>query len=176
MLELELIDALAIELDELFDGYLLPNKAGTLQQVAVFKQFVPTATGLTAGSGAGLNGYTDSDYESNFPCIVVKYVEHTDYEERRLDQSLTNIKLIYGVYDAAVECQGYRDILNMIDMTRLRFLNDRIVAQKFMLDMPVKTRLLEADTWPVYYGEMDLKFITGRPVMGRDHFTRRAVV
>lgn len=174
MTELELIDALSAKLEELFKGYTLLNKAKVLQEVKIFKQFIPQSSGVTIGGLKGVEGYNDSDFESNFPCIIVRYQEHTDKEERRIDQSITNIKLIFGIYDEADECQGYRDILNMIGVIRSALLRERIIGKLFWLNMPVKTRLLEADTWPVYYGEMDMIFTTGRPVMGRDYMTKEA--
>ena len=170
MTELELIDALAAKLEEIFEGITIKGKDDVLRPVRVFKQYIPQGAGLT-----GVSGYADSDYESNFPCVIVKYLEHTDKEENRFDQSMTSIKLIYGVYDNEAECQGYRDILNMIDRTRLNLLHERTLAKRFMLAMPLKTRLLEADTFPVYFGEMDLYYITGRPVMGRDFYTKEAI-
>lgn len=176
MPELGLIDALSSELRELFKGYMLLNKAGVLQEVRVFKQYMPQAEGLAIGAEKkGIAAYGVSDYEENFPCIVLKYTEHTDKEENRLDQSITSIKLLYGVYDEKAECEGWRDILNMIEKTRDYLLVNRIVARKYLLNMPIKTRLVEGDTWPVYFGEMDMAFTTGRPVMGKDFVTKGAV-
>ena len=175
MIELDLLDTLSARLEDLFDGYTLLNKAKVLQQVKVFKQYLPQSSGMTIGHTKGLGGYSDSDYESNFPCIIVKYIDHTDKEERRIDQSLTNIKLLYGIYDDASECQGYRDILNMIDMTRTALLQERIIGSKFLLNMPLKTRLLEAESWPVYFGEMDAVFTTGRAIMGKDYIYKGAI-
>ena len=175
MIELDVIDALAARLQAIFDGITLPGKDGVQRPIQIFKQYLPLSSGFTSGSSTGLAGYNDTDYESNFPCVIVKYLEHTDKEEKRFDQSMTSLKLIYGIYDDSQDCQGYRDILNMIDMSRLALLQERTLANQFMMAMPVKTRLLDADTWPVYFGEMDLYYITGRPIMGRDFYTKEAV-
>ena len=176
MLELGLIDGLAAKLEALFDGYTLLNKAKVLQQVRIFKQYIPQAVGLAFDDKdkSGMKGYAESDYEANFPCIVVKYIDHTDKEERRLDQSTTNMKLLFGIYDEDYMCQGYRDILNMMERVRDDLLVHRIVSGIYMLEMPLKTRLLEVDTWPIYFGEMDLVFSTGRVVMGKDYVYKTA--
>ena len=197
MLELDLIDALAAKLEEIFRGMTLPGKDGVQRPIQVFEQYPPLGSGFVsndddnafdddsssflfsqigkAKNGVNLVGYEASDYDSNFPCVIVRYLEHTDKEEKRFDQSMTSIKLIYGIYDESQNCQGYRDILNMIDLTRLALLQERTLDNQFMMAMPIKTRLLDADTWPVYFGEMDLYYITGRPIMGRDFYTKEAV-
>ena len=197
MLELDLIDALANKLDEIFEGITIPGKDGVHRPIQVFEQYTPLGSGFVSNNddafdddetgsflfpqlgksenGVNLAGYEPSDYDSNFPCVIVRYLEHTDKEEKRFDQSMTSIKLIYGIYDESQDCQGYRHILNMIDLTRISLLQDRTLANQFMLAMPIKTRLLDADTWPVYFGEMDLYYITGRPIMGRDFYTKEAV-
>ena len=174
MIELELIDTLSAKLEDLFAGYTLLNKSKVLQQVQIFKQYLPQSAGMTIGGKQGIGGYSDSDYDNNFPCIIVRYIDHTDREERRIDQSITTIKIVYGIYDEAAECQGYRDILNMIEVTRINLLRERIIGNKFLVNMPLKTRLLDSDTWPVFYGEMDLVFTTGRPVMGRNYDTKES--
>lgn len=175
MIELDLLDELSARLEDLFAGYTLLNKAKVLQEVKIYKQYLPQSSGMTIGGTKGLGGYSDADYESNFPCIIVKYLDHTDKEERRIDQSMTNIKVLYGVYDDAPECQGYRDILNMIDTTRATLLQERIIGKQFLLNMPMKSRLLDGDTWPVYFGEIDLWFTTGRAIMGKDYIYKGAI-
>lgn len=167
MTELELIDALYDVLRELFSGYRLMNKAGMLQEVKIFRQYIPEPAGITAQS-KGLANYADSDYEANFPSIIIKLGEVTDKEENRIDQSRIDVKFLAGVYDATPESTGYRDLLNMIERMREYFLINRIINQKFRLEMPLKSRLVEADSWPVYFAEMDLVFDLGRPLMQKD--------
>lgn len=167
MTELDLIDALYDTLSEIFTGYSLLNKSGVLQQVKIFRQYIPEPAGITANS-KGLENYADSDYEANFPSIIIKLGEIVDKEENRLDQSRINVKILAGVYDATPESTGYRDLLNMIEKIREFFLINRIINKKFWLDMPLKSRLIEADTWPVYFAEMDLVFDIGRPLMQKD--------
>ena len=172
MLELDLINALAEWLGRLFLGYTLLNKEKVLQQVRIFRQYLPQASGL-----AVRDDDVKEDYEDNFPCIIVKYTDHTNKEERRLDMSETNIKLLFGIYDNSAECEGWMDIMNMMEKVRTKLLLERVIAGRFILNMPLKTKLYEAgDTWPVYFGEMALVFSTGRPVMGRDFVTKGAVI
>ena len=166
MTRLDLLNELHRRLTDLFKDYSLPNKAGVLQNVAVFKQYLPQPQGITfADRNTGIKSYSESDYESNFPCVIVKLDEMTDYEERSRNHSQVNVTLLAGVYDESPECQGYQDILNLQEVMRAYLLEHRVVGRKFVLNMPLKSRLLELDTWPVWFGEMTLTFTAGRPVM-----------
>lgn len=170
MNEIDLQDNMCDLLQELFSGYQLLNKAGNLQEVQIFAQYVPQPSGITinAKTNTGIKNYSDSDYESNFPCIVVILNECEDREERRIDSSLVRMTLLFCIYDDNPECQGYRDLLNMQERVRNYLLINRIVMGKFRVEMPIKTRLINCETWPVYFGEMDLIFQAGRPVMRKD--------
>ena len=167
MNEIDLQDSMCDLLRDIFAGYQLLNKGGNLQEIQIFAQYVPQPAGVTihARENTGLKNYTDTDYESNFPCIVVILNECEDKEERRIDASLVKMTLLFCVYDDAPECQGYRDLLNMQERVRNYLLVNRVVNNRFRLEMPVRTRLINCETWPVYFGEMDLVFQSGRPSM-----------
>ena len=167
MNEVDLQDLMRDTLQELFTGYQLLNKGGNLQEVQIFSQYVPQPAGITIHSreNTGIKNYSDSDYESNFPCIVVILNECEDREERRIDSCTVKMTLLFCVYDDAPECQGYRDLLNMQERVRNYLLINRVIGQKFRVEMPIKTRLINCETWPVYFGEMDLVFQSGRPSM-----------
>lgn len=167
MTGLNLLDDLYEILSELFKGYSLINKAGVLQQVKIFRQYIPQPAGITRET-KGLENYADSDYELNFPSITIKLGEVVNKEENRLDQARMSIKFLTGIYDATPESTGYRDILNIHERIREYFLINRIINQKFRLNMPLNSRLLNSDTWPVYFGEIDLNFDIGRPLMHKD--------
>lgn len=176
MTDIKLIDALAVRLREMFKGYVLLNKSGVLQEVQVFTQYLPQPEGLAVDDRekSGLKSYGSSDYEANFPSIIIRHEGHIDHEERRLDQSRTEIKLLIGIFDERPETEGWRDILSIVDRIRKEFLVNRVLAERYLLNMPLEYKLLDADTWPVYFGEMSLKFDTGREIMGRDFVTKGA--
>ena len=164
MTPLLLLDSLVYFLRDNFAGYQLVNKKGDLQQIKIYPQYVPQPAAITINNRAtGLKNYSELDYDANFPCIVVRIVDITDKEEGKPDQSRANVKIITGIYDANPECQGYRDIMNIQDKIRDLLLTNRILIKKFMLDMPLITKILDADTWPVYFGEMNLVYNIGRP-------------
>ena len=171
MNRLTLIQDLTGRLSELLHGYSLPGKTGLLQQVRVFAQYVPQPSGITFSTkeNRGLKNYSSSDYESNFPCVIVQLGEMADVEENSRTHSTCNVRLLIGIYDEASECQGYQDVLNIQELIRQYLMEHRILANRHLLMMPMKCRLLDAETWPVYFGEMDLLYQVGRPVRNSDY-------
>ena len=165
-----LIEDLTSKLTSLMSGYSLPGKSGLLQQVNVFSQYVPQPAGITfeERDKTGLKNYSSADYESNFPCVVVKLEDMNDVEERSKTHSLCNVRILIGIYDDKPECQGYIDVLNIQEVIRAFLLEHRLLANRHLLMMPVKCRLLDVETWPVYWGEMELIFQVGRPVRSSD--------
>ncbi len=165
------LDALVTCLSDEFTGYSLPNKSGVLQEVKIFAQYTPQPDGITytEKSRKGLDGYEASDYESNFPCIVVKLGEMIDTEENSPAHSSIDVKILSGIYDDSKNCQGYRYILTMQEKIRQKLFEHRVLGKKYILQMPMKSRLLELETWPVWYGEQDLVFYSGRPLQNWDY-------
>ncbi len=163
MIAVNLLDAVINEMRELFSDYTLPNKNGVLQKVKIFAQYVPLPQSITLTNKAiGLKNYDEDDYEANFPCIIVRYDSSIDNEERRLEMTTHNVNIMFGVYSEERECQAWRDVMNMIDIVRTKFLTYRILENRYRLNMPVKSQFLDADTWPVYFGLMNLVFESGR--------------
>ena len=158
-----LLDELKSELAILFSDYTLPNKNGVLQLVKIFTQYIPLPSSITLTDKlTGIKNYESNDYEANFPSIIIRHEGLIDNEERRLEMSTHKIKLLFGIYDDAVECQGWRDLFSMIEVVRQYFLVNRILSGKYRLNMPLDTHLLDADSWPVYFAEMNMTFESGR--------------
>ena len=131
MTELDLLDAMITKLEDLFRGYTLLNKSGTLQEVKIFAQYIPIPEGLNFNTRdmTGIKNYRESDMDSNFPCIVAKLIECEDQEERRIDSSRVKMNLLFACYDDNKLCQGYRDILNMQERVRENLLIERVIAK-----------------------------------------------
>lgn len=160
------MEDLILRLHKLMEGRSLPGKSGLLQDIKIFAQYVPQPSGITFADrdNKGLKHYEAGDYESNFPCIIVRLEDMTDLEERSRTHSICNVKLLIGIYDDKPECQGYVDVLDIQEAIRSYLLEHRILCSKHLLVMPVKCRLLDNDTWPVYFGEISLAYQVGRPV------------
>ena len=175
MTELFLLDALVARLTELFRDYELTAKSGLLQTVKVFAQYLPQPSAVTVKpkddtESTTPQGYAPSDIESNFPCVIVKLDEATDREEGTLTQTRVNVRILVGTYDESADCQGYRDVLNIIEVIRqdLLTLPGRVLDKRYRLEMQLKHYLFDDQPWPIYFGQIETVWETGRPLMPRN--------
>jgi hypothetical protein len=171
MIALNLQDALAARLRELFIDYALPTKNGTEQIVKVFSQYLPQPKGPTVRP-RGENteegqeeGYGPEDFEENFPCAVVKFDEGEDKEENAPDATRIAVRILVGVYDDSPDNQGYRDVMNIVERIRLELLSVRYLERKYRLETPFKWYLFEEWSWPIFFGQIETVWESGRPVM-----------
>ena len=177
MTELGLIDALVAFLKKIFADYQLPAKSGLLQNVQVFAQYMPQPEAVEVNTDdkdeteeTGTTeplGYTATDIESNFPCVIVKFEECTIKEEGSIDAVRINVSFLVGTYDESADCQGYRDVLNIIDKIEQEILElpARVLAQRYRLEMPLKDYLPPEQPYPIYLGVIETVWETGRPLM-----------
>lgn len=173
----DMLENVCDDLRKLFTGYTLPNKSGVLQEVRIFPQYIPQPSGITVeDKKTGVGNYSEEDYEANFPGIVVKLGDVVDQEERRLDMNRASVRLLFGVYDASPSGEGWRDVLAMMEKVRGHWLRERIIARKFRIEMPLTTRLLESDTFPIYFGEMNAVIECGRPGMRNADYVYRGYI
>jgi hypothetical protein len=170
MIALNLQDALAARLRELFTAYALPAKGGAEKTVKVFTQYLPQPKGPTVKprgqqEEAQEGTYGPEDFEANFPCIVVKFDEGTDKEENAPDATRIAVRILVGVYDDSPDCQGYRDAMNILETIRQELLTTRYLERKYKLEMPFKWYLFDEQPWPVFFGQIETVWETGRPQM-----------
>ena len=173
MTELDLLDALVARLTELFNNYELTAKSGLLQNVRVFAQYLPQPQPVTTEDNEEAiepQGYTAADIESNFPCVIVKLDEATDREEGSMNATRINMRLLVYVYDESPDCQGYRDVLNIIETIRQELLTlpGRVLNKRYRLEMPMKNYMFDEQIWPIYVGQIETVWETGRPIMPRN--------
>ncbi|MBQ9528264.1 MAG: hypothetical protein IJR68_11685 [Fretibacterium sp.] len=174
MISLFLQDAIVAHLQATFRDYTLNAKGGGQQQVKVFSQYLPQPRGATlkpkGDEPIEPQGYGPADIEANFPCVVVKLIDGQDREEGQIDQARTSVNLLIGVYDESPDCQGYRDVMNIIETTRQSFLSlsCRILGKKYKLELPMKWSLFEEQPWPFYFGVVEMVWDAGRPMMRRN--------
>ena len=175
MTELNLIDALVDKLRGTFSDYELKAKSGLLQTVRVFAQYLPQPSAVTVtpkddDESIVPQDYTAEDIESNFPCVIVKFDESTDREEGALDAARVNVRILVGIYDESPDSQGYRDVLNIIEVIRQELLTlpSRVLEQRYRLEMPLKSYLFDEQAWPIYFGQIETVWETGRPLMPKN--------
>ena len=177
MTAINLLDALVSRLTEIFANYELQAKSGLLQTVKVFAQYLPQPKSAEVNdddedseTDIEPEGYSPEDIESLFPCVVVKIDEMNDKEEGTLDATRINARILVGIYDESPNCQGYRDVFNIIDVIRQDLLTTpaRILAKRYRLEMPLKSHLFDEQAFPVYFGQIETVWETGRPMMPRN--------
>lgn len=172
MIAVNLLDALVKRIEELFEeAPLLSAKDGTRKKVNVFAQFLPQPRGLTVKpkgeAPIGPQGYGPADIENNFPCVIVKLDEAQDKEEGNLDQARAVVRILAGAYDDSPDCQGFRDVLEIVERVRQDLLTmpARVLDRRYRLEMPMKWYLFEDQPWPVFFGVLDTIWEIPRPMM-----------
>jgi hypothetical protein len=61
--------------------------------------------------------------------------------------------------------KGYRDVMNILETIRQDLLTTRFLERKYKLEMPFKWYLFEDQPWPVFFGQIETVWETGRPLM-----------
>ena len=161
--EIALQDLLVDKLKEIFKDYSLLAKSGELQTVQVFPQFLPQPEGITIREkkndhGIVPQGYQVEDIESLFPCVLVKVEGSHDNISRSLRKTSIDVRIIVGAYDNSQDCQGYRDVLNILSKIKIELLTlpGYILDERFRLhnDLLV-TQLLDDREWPYFFGTIE---------------------
>ena len=72
--------------------------------------------------------------------------------------------------DTDTEPQSYMDVLNIIEQVRQDLLTmpARVLAKRYRLEMPLKSYLFDEQAWPIYFGQIETVWETGRPLMPRN--------
>ena len=172
MIALHLQDALVAHLQSIFSNYALPTKSSAEKNVKVFPQYLPRPKGPTVKPRGEIEEkeeaeevYGPEDFEENFPCVIVKFDEGIDKEENAPDATRINVRILIGAYDPSPDEQGYRDVMNTMETIRQALLIDRYLEHRYRLEMPFKWYLFEDQPWPVFFGQIETVWETGRPVM-----------
>jgi hypothetical protein len=130
MTPLALQEFLVTEVATLLDGYKLKNEAGELVNISVFSQYLPKDdTGQTI---------------EQFPYVRVVLKFGKDPDEIGPYQWI--VDFVAGVWYKSVDCQGYRDAVNMLQKIYDHLMRQRIFDQRYEVGYPVKWKLI-GDTW-----------------------------
>ena len=88
-------------------------------------------------------------------------------EEGTTDSYRIKLKILVGVYDDNANLQGYRDSLEIIEKIRqyLLSLENRILGERYQLQMPMSSDLDGGENFPFFFGEINTVWETARPLM-----------
>ncbi|MFH5187112.1 hypothetical protein ACHHV8_33520 [Paenibacillus sp. TAB 01] len=89
-----------------------------------------------------------SENVSDFPYIIVRILDGQDQ-----DESIVRIKLLFGIFSR--DDNGFVDVLNLMEKVRQSLLKDRVVDNRYRLELPYKWKLFEDQPYPEWIGEAD---------------------
>ena len=155
-------DALAEELERIFEGFLLRDPQGELSKIHIFCQGLPIP-GVTEQIDIPVeqleNGLAQEiTREDPYPYIIVRIDEGEITDEA--SAQTVNTLLLAGVYDDRYDRQGAKDILNIIAKIYERFAKMPVLGGKYTVQYPIQWTLQDEDTYPYYFGGMSIKWET----------------
>lgn len=121
---------------------------------------------------AGVKGYEQSlpiitddedDPDKFFPYFIVRLQEGETPDDSEPWED--TVSVLFGVHDDDREANGHRHILTMIQRVTDRFAKEPLLKEKYRASEKMAWALQEEDTYPFYFGGVELKFRV--PKMGR---------
>ncbi len=80
-----------------------------------------------------------------------------------LDEGTAVLRIIFAAKDTDVE-EGYISVINMMEHVKASILSRHFIGDKaFTYDRGIKWELDEEDTYPHYFGVMEISFYIGNP-------------
>lgn len=105
----------------------------------------------------------EEDQSQFFPYFIVRIEEgNTPTDD---EPWLVGTTVLFGICDYDKETNGHRTILEMITKVTNRFLERPLLDSKFRANQNVSFALQDEDTYPFYFGAIDIKFYV--PKIGR---------
>lgn len=143
MTPLMLQDELVEEMKRLLQDYLYKTPAGKRVPINVYAQSIPV-------------NETDDD-EDPIPYIIVRLNSGEDDGTR---DSFNTVKLviIIGIWDDALDSQGHRDVMNIIQKVYERFHKNPNLNNKAVYSGNFDWAMQEDGYYPYFFGACSLKF------------------
>ena len=144
MTPLELLDALKAFIEENTKDILLPvrvdRKSGEAKErpAEVYKMRLPTKDAET----------------KRIPYVLLQYIKSTDTQTAgEMPESSCMVRVVVATYSEDGE-EGALCVLNLLTRIRIAFLRDGVIAERFMLKLPIEMIVYPDSTPPYYLGEM----------------------
>lgn len=145
-----LLDSMEKELGELFAGMLFPSVSGEMTGIHIWKQDIPLRH---IDQEAAVREVCEEDI---FPYCAIRAAAG----EILCNPQTVLLSLTFGLYDNSVKNDGSIRILNLIERVSQRFLESHILDERYILSRtkPIKWELAKGDTFPFYYGVMEMEW------------------
>lgn len=103
-----------------------------------------------------IGGFLPEDKESDIPCIIAGIRYGSDDGE----QADLSIKLLFAVYNPGFQdgsaltanSDGYKDLLNLMELTKRGLREKRIIGGKAAVQYPMKWGVYRSKPYPYWYG------------------------
>lgn len=140
-----LIDELETFLEEILKNYSLETDRGSRKEPQIVSGYLPPK---------------NSGPEPDFPFVIVRLTEGVDKE----DEARVTVKIIVGSYSEDTQ-QGWRDTANIIQHIWQELFKCRIIANRFLIEYPVRFEFPEEQPYPYWVGVMITEWVVAKPVM-----------
>ena len=139
--------ALVEEVKEELKNYTSVNNDGEYMKFNVYPQNLPAKKG--------------KNDDEHFPYVLVCLDEEQINGED--DDLICAIYFLVGINDKNQNKQGHFDVANVLNRLSKRFLEKRLVDNRYRIGFPLTKKFQEEDTWPKYIGGMSTLWTLEKP-------------
>lgn len=143
MTQVELMENVAVFLDEIVKEYETKQSDGTYTRIRVYPGYLPIKTNA-------------KESES---CIYSLVLECEDKDE----QSEAKLEIGFSICDSD-PTDGWRSLFNLMEHVRQALLKKRTIANKHRLILPIKSKVADEQPFPQWQGLMTVSYTLGKPV------------
>lgn len=108
------------------------------------------------------------------PAIIVQAVSAKIERADSHDQTHVTVRILANAYDENPDGSGYQDVMNMIEQiaVALTSFGQQAIDSAYPIVLPIEWKMIEADTFPHWIGEMTTlwQLPAGRPMPDRETF------
>lgn len=135
------------EVKEELKNYTSVNNNGEYIRFNVYPQNLPAKKG--------------KNDDEHFPYVLVCLdEEHINGED---DNLMCSIYFLVGINDKNPNKQGHFDVANVLNRLSTRFLEKRLVGNRYRIAFPITKKFQEEDTWPKFIGGMSTLWMLEKP-------------
>ncbi len=155
--------------DELKD-YTSVNNEGVYLHFNVYPQNLPAKTARPvpdSGKDGPPKKAPKSD-DSHFPYVLVCLDEEEITGEN--DDSAVAVYFLIGIIDRNTNNQGHFDVAEVMNRLTMRFLKERLIADRYRINFPVTKVFQREDTWPKFLGGISTVWTVEAPELEETEF------
>ena len=106
----------------------------------------------------------EEDASQFFPYAIIRMVDGDTQDDDDCWSVKTDI--LIGCYDEATDANGHIDVMETIQRICDRFAKKPLLAQRYMANQHIQWALQDEDTYPYYFGGVEISFFL--PKIGRE--------